>query len=277
MVVEFARELSKTNTVNVYASCNGMRYTSVYDGFVVNYYDRKYLQINNLQGVLIAFKDATALTLHGFDQRFLWTADPEKLDSVQRQLCQGLFAIGPWHQQELKSLNIGYNKISYIEPGIPLETSKVKRIPKQCLYASSPDRGLSFLELIWPEILEAHPDATLVTTYSDSHRKTNQEMVDLYHQSDILAFPCLGAERYCITAMKAQMYGTIPCVIPNMALQDTVQFGEKALKKDYLHTIIEMLNDKQREKTRKDMVANVKYNTWPDVVAHWRKIIDRSN
>lgn len=252
-----------------------MRYTSVYDGHVVNYYDRKYLAVNNLQGVLIAFKDADALTLEGFDKRYLWTADPENLDKTQRDMCDELVAIGPWHQQELKSLNIGFRRISYIEPGIPVETSKVKRIPKQCLYASSPDRGLDYLEMIWPEVLKVHPDATLIRTYSKFKRRTNQEMIDLYHQSDILAYPCLGAERYCITAMKAQMYGTIPCVIPNMALQDTVQFGKKVLKKDYLHTIIELLDDKQREKTRKDMIANVKYNTWNDVVTQWRKIIDR--
>ena len=274
MVVEFSRELAKHGNVNIYCSCDGKRYTDITEsGDIVNYYDRKFLKTNKMHGTLIAFKDAEALYLEDFDQRFLWTADPEKLNAVQRQLCDGMFALGPWHEQELKSLNIGYRPISYIEPGIPYETSDVKRVPKQCLYASSPDRGLGFLESIWPEVLKAHPDATLVRTYSKYKRRSNQEMVDLYHQSDILAYPCLGAERYCITAIKAHMYGTTPCVIPNMALQDTVQFGKKCLKKDYLKTIIEVLDNKDREDERRKMMSEVKFNRWEDVITIWRQII----
>lgn len=276
MVIEFARALAKDGSrVTVYSSCDGKRYTDFKDGAVVDYYDRKYLNSHEMHGTLIAFKDQESLLLDGFDKRFLWTADAHTLTKQQRLICNGMFALGPWHEQELKSMNIGFRDIHYIEPGVDKQDTKpVDRIPKQCLYASSPDRGLDFLESIWPDVLKAHPDATLIRTYSKFKRRTNPEMMELYKQSDVLAYPCLGAERYCITAIKAQMYGTIPCVIPHMALQDTVQFGKKVLKSKYLHTIIELLdNAETREAIRKDMMASVKYNTWEDVVDKWRQII----
>jgi len=69
------------------------------------------------------------------------------------------------------------------------------------------------------------------------------------------------------------MYGTTPCVIPNMALQDTVQFGKKCLKKDYLKTIIEVLDNKDREDERRKMMSEVKFNRWEDVITIWRQII----
>lgn len=272
MVVEFARELAKGANVTVYCSNGGKRYTDVFEDVVVSYYDRIYREVDKHQGVLIAFKDVDAIILDGFDKRFIWTADPDVVRPTIRSRCDGLVALGPWHKQELKKLNIGFNRIYAIEPGIHIETSTAKRIPKQCLYASSPDRGLDFLESIWPEVLKAHPDATLISTYSKHKRVSTQEMVDLYHSSDILAYPCIGGERFCITAIKAQMYGTIPCVIPTMALQDTVQFGEKSLKKDYLNSMIHMLGD-DNETTRKDMMNGVRYNTWSDAVEQWRNLI----
>tara|TARA_R110002126_G_scaffold696_6_gene4413 strand:- start:624 stop:821 length:198 start_codon:yes stop_codon:yes gene_type:complete len=60
-----------------------------------------------------------------------------------------------------------------------------------------------------------------------------------------------------------------------MALQDTVQFGIKALKSNYLSAIIDLLDDDDRTKQilRDDMVKNVKYNTWNDVVDQWENLI----
>lgn len=40
-----------------------------------------------------------------------------------------------------------------------------KRIPRRCVYMSSPDRGLHWLLAMWPEIRYAHPDAELHIFY----------------------------------------------------------------------------------------------------------------
>ncbi len=277
MVVLFAREIaSKGYEVYVFCSCFGSVFLDQY----VQYIDRSHIHNYEHSGTLIAFKDQDALYLMDFSKRYLWTTDPVVLEPAQRQLCDGLFGLGPWHKQELEGLNPGFDRISYIEPGIQSDFSRVgkgvKRVQKQCLYASSPDRGLEFLESIWPQIQDAHPDATLITTYSGAKRRTNEQMIRLYQQSDILAYPCSGAERYCITAIKAQIYGALPVVVPHMALAHTVQFGIKCLQKDYLTSIIELLNDPERRANiRQKMIKDVKYNTWGGVVSDWEKVIGK--
>ena len=279
MVVLLARELAKRDhLVTVYSSLTEGRTIDVLfnEVNVVNYYDRSYLNSHRHKGCLIAFKDPGALYIPGFNKKFLWTADATALDLTQRKFCNGLFAISKWHENELKAINLGFDRIDCIEPGVEIkEMFHVERIPKQCLYASSPDRGLVFLQSIWPEILKAHPDATLVTTYSSQNRRSNEEMTALYQQSDILAYPCMGEERYCLTAIKAQIHGCIPCVIPHMALKNTVQFGIKALKNDYLSAIIKLLDDNSRTKLREDMVNNVQYNTWGSVADQWERVIGK--
>jgi len=272
MITLFARELSAQGyRVTVFSSCHGDTFM---DGNIV-YLDRAFVKDHERRGTLIAFKDQDALYLTDFNDRYLWTADPVILEPAQRRLCDGMFAISAWHKRELMGLNIGYDKIGFIEPGIEVsEPTGVKRVSKQCLYASSPDRGLEFLESIWPDVLDSHSDATLITTYSGVKSRTNKQMVRLYQQSDILAYPCMGQERYCITAIKAQIYGAIPVVIPHMVLTDTVQYGVKSLQSDYLSSIISLLNDGERRiNIRQKMIKGVKYRSWAGVVYDWGKII----
>lgn len=277
MMVLFARELSTTyEEVTVYCSLTSGRCTDVHfeGGNIINYYDRSYLGSHLHRGTLIAFKDQSALMIHGFDRKFLWTADANILNASERRQCNGLVGISKWHMRELRGLNVGYRHTSYIEPGVIVNPSEEERVHRQCIYASSPDRGLKFLQEIWPEVKIKVPDASLICTYTSDKRLTNEEMDHLYKTSDVLAYPCSGQERYCLTAIKAQLYGTIPCVIPNMALQDTVQFGDKCLKKDYVSTIIALLlNDSRRANIRSDMKDNVRFNTWEQVVAQWEALI----
>lgn len=277
MVVLFAREMAKNEyTVTVYCSLKEGRLTDVVfkDDIAIHYYDLSYVPSRTHRDVLIAFKSPEALSVEGFDRKFLWTADRTSLTANQRRACNGLFAISKWHESELKSVNVGYKYVSFIEPGVSRPNYRpIVRRNKQCLYASSPDRGLDFLEEIWPQIQLAHPDARLVVTYKNGNRRSNEDMDDLYLQSDILAYPCMGQERYCLSAIKAQINGCIPCVIPHMALKDTVQFGVKCLKDDYAESIIRLMNDEDRHILREDMIKNVKYSNWNDVVEKWEAVI----
>ena len=291
MVVLFARELSKKgHDVVVYCSCHSQSHTDVlFDhGKAINYFDLSLVANKAHQGILIAFKEPKALNIDGFEKRYLWTADCTTLSVQQRRVCDGLFAISEWHKRELKGCNPGYIDIESIRPGIPVnKTQEFYTIPKQCLYASSHDRGLKYLLAIWPEILAHHPTARLKVTYGKTDlepvegvdflgKLSNEDMDTLYKTSDVLAYPCSGQERYCIVAAKAQIYGAIPCVVPHMALQNVVQFGKKFLKKDYLQGMIELLaNTSERAAIRSDMTTNVDFNTWADVVNIWEKILER--
>lgn len=127
-----------------------------------------------------------------------------------------------------------------------------EKIPKQCFYASSPDRGLDTLLEAWPQIYKVHPDATLLVTYGGTGPdlpgvmymgEVDEEfMNEIYKTSDIWCHPCNGGELYCITGIKAQAAGCWPVVIPTMALAETVKFGDLANEGNYGQTLARALD-----------------------------------
>lgn len=126
------------------------------------------------------------------------------------------------------------------------------KIPKQCFYASSPDRGLDTLLEAWPSVVRAHSDATLLLTYGVVGvnlpgvmclgNVDEDTMNEIYKTSDIWCHPCNGGELYGITGVKAQAAGCWPVIIPTMALSETVKYGTFATKENYAEKLIEALN-----------------------------------
>jgi len=281
MVVNLARALANIgHDVTVYCSLVGDHYI---DGDVT-YLHRNSLKNRELSGILIAFKDVDALLLDGFHSRYMWTADPQKLNMHHRERCDGLFAISKWHQGELESLNIGYDKIGCIFPGFDPDIVIAERIDKQCLFASSPDRGLDDLILMWPKIIEAHPEAHLKITYiKHKHeefdnmeflgRVSNEEMSMLYRQSDLLLYPCKSGERFCYVVLQAQHYGCIPVTTPTMALSETNKHGVKSLKYDFVSVIIRLMGSAVRRQELREECQKVSFYTWDQTAKHWEKLI----
>ena len=159
---------------------------------------------------------------------------------------------------------------------------KVKRNPHSMIYASSYDRGLANLLVIWPKIREEVPDAELHIYYGwnlfDSFFKDNPErmawkakMVEMmkqpgitehgripqgdlvkeFQRSGIFAYPTDFQEISCQNAMFAQKYGAIPVVTDYAALKETVLFGKKVNtditsrrgKEEYIVQLVEALKD----------------------------------
>lgn len=112
------------------------------------------------------------------------------------------------------------------------------KIPKQCIYASSPDRGLEKLLEVWPTVHEAQPDATLVLTYGFKYAnlpgvismgEVDEEMMgQLFATSQYWIHPASGGELFCMTGVKAQVSECWPIYFPIMALQETVKYGTKS-------------------------------------------------
>lgn len=147
-----------------------------------------------------------------------------------------------------------------------------EKVSKQCLYASSPDRGLANLERIWPAVIEQHPDAQLIVTYGGQINTPNTtcgsfteaEMNELYNTSDFWLHPMTesGIELYCISGKKAQAAGAIPVVIPRMALKETVKTGYLAKDElDFYHKLVEALAS-DNEELRKRVIANANAPNW---------------
>jgi glycosyltransferase involved in cell wall biosynthesis len=148
------------------------------------------------------------------------------------------------------------------------------KVPQQCLYASSPDRGLDTLLDAWPQVHAAHPAATLLLTYGGGAvdlpgamnlgNVSETLMAELYRTSDIWCHPASGGELFCITGKKAQVAGCIPVIIPTMALSETVERGFKTDKAHYAQTLSEVLGlrPEYRDHIRQDVIAHANALTW---------------
>jgi len=147
------------------------------------------------------------------------------------------------------------------------------KIRKQCLYASSPDRGLDVLERIWPWIIVKHPDAQLIVTYGGKidgpnitcGEFTEAEMDELFCTSDLWLHPCNGGELFGITGVKAQAAGAVPVYFPTMALSETVKAGVPCIdEKDMRDKIIELLDDEVEKEKIRGKLRRTHFDTWDD-------------
>lgn len=185
--------------------------------------------------------------------------------------------------------NIPVNNQTFILPHgyDPEEIYAARKVSKQCFYASSPDRGLQTLIDIWPHVMEAHPDASLILTYGAP--KTNlpgiinlgevdeETMNQVYQTSDIWCHPCSGGELYCMTGKKAQVAGCIPVIVPRGALKETVKTGFMAKdESEYLALLLHVLAkpEEDRNLLRQDIIENAHAFSWTESTDILERIID---
>jgi glycosyltransferase involved in cell wall biosynthesis len=154
------------------------------------------------------------------------------------------------------------------------DSSKIypkEKVKNQCLYASSPDRGLDVLEMIWPSVVEKHPDAHLYVTYGGQINGPNvtcgefteDEMNDLYNTSDFWVHPCSGGELFGITGVKAQAAGAIPVYFPMMALKETVRHGVKCDGiRDMYEKLTDLMDDQPAKDALRKQLADETYVDW---------------
>lgn len=156
----------------------------------------------------------------------------------------------------------------------PNKIKPKRKIPKQCLYSSSPDRGLDDLALIWPSVVEKHPDARLYVTYGGKLGTPNTSclgevdeptMNKLYATSEFWLHPCSGGELFGISGVKAQAAQAIPVYFPTMALAETVQIGEKCDNIIEMHDkLVALMDDLDRRIAYRATLARIKLPTWED-------------
>jgi hypothetical protein len=130
------------------------------------------------------------------------------------------------------------------------------------LFSSSPDRGQDFLQSIAGEVFSATG-----YRFDFAYRGLpEEEMIRKYARADLGVHPGLGVELFCIAALKAQVSGCIPVVVPNGALRETVKAGVFALDRDEMASkIIEIIKDPaQKAKIRADL-GQIAHKTWADV------------
>lgn len=186
----------------------------------------------------------------------------------------------------------------------------MKRHNNWVIYTSSYDRGLEHLLRAWPKVVEAVPDAQLHIFYGwklferfykdnpgmmawkkrmdkmmehkgiTHHGRVSQsEMKKWMQRCGVWAYPTHFEEISCISAMKAQAYGSVPVCTDYAALETTVQHGikingdiyEPEVLEDFTNNLINLLESPELQETfRKPMMKWAKENfSWSKVAKQW--------
>jgi len=181
---------------------------------------------------------------------------PERVAKFAKIVC-----VSNWHKDWAVSQGIPEEKIAVIPNFLLRQHFDVMNLPKRephhMIYASSPDRGLRQLLLLWPHILAKWPDATLdifygwnnmkrmqfmssgwTTTYRSARRAVDEAIqkypmirdrgrvnhVELsveLHRAAAWPYVTTFTETSCATAMKARAAGVVPVCTPVAALVES--------------------------------------------------------
>lgn len=192
--------------------------------------------------------------------------------------------ISPYHQADYQSrYNPAPDKITHIDLGVRLQDYplEMEKVLNRFIFCSVPERGLTVIRQIWPQIKEALPDATLVITsdhrlwgsHSPNNHKYRLDLLDCdgivflgaierhelarhQAQAQIHLYPCLYPELFAISVAECQAVGAYPITPDIGALQTTNQWGtilsgdamDPSWQRKYVDTVIAMALDQDRLK-----------------------------
>lgn len=232
----------------------------------------------------------------------------------------GIFCLSEWHKAFYLQLTTPSLRKRFISTRNAVDSThfdqKVERDPYTIVYGSLYNRGLLELLSIWPQIKAEVPEAKLRIFYGwqtlekilpmDDFKKFKKEMEFHMDQEGIThlgrishkdvakemlgagiwAYPCLNFnEVSCITAMKAQIAGAVPVVVPRAALAETVKYGMKfgrakdngELLKMFTKGLIKALKDhKGQEAMRKLMMKNApEMFSFEGLAKQWQEVFTK--
>lgn len=243
--------------------------------------------------------DSVYIWMHDVPDPASFTAD--RLDKIDR-----VWVLSQWHRNCLP--HVPDDKIEVIRNGVNILPINGERESRKIVWGSSPDRGLDKLLAVWPEVLAAVPDAKLHCFYGfdmydrfgrpaafkqrimqivEEHKDSivwhgrvgQQDLWDHFSTAAVWAYPTYFDEISCITAMRAQITGAWPVVVPKAALAETVRYGTKvdhdittpeglAAFRDAL--IYELQHPVSDEVRREMMDDAARFFTWTAVADLWR-------
>ena len=232
------------------------------------------------------------------------------------KLIDKIGVLSEYHKEQFKYVdkNGGFVKIPdekflLTHNGIPdLGITIWKGNPHRMCYVSSPDRGLIYLLKNWSKIREKVPDAELHVYYGFGvfdffHRNNPAKMafkakiLDMMKQEGITyhdrvghkelalemnkcgvwAYPTDFTEISCISAMRAQAVGAVPCTTNFAALKETVKNGikvdvdiqEKEGQRVYMEALVDLLTHPEKQEELRNMAWAQSYFSWANVAMQW--------
>lgn len=248
----FAQDGWKVDVFN-----NAGAYEGVYDG--VGYWDAR-RGMARQPDIFVSWRIPPAFN-HG-KHNILWAHDLHYgVDpGTQAQVAKWdrILGVSEWHAKMLRNYyELPEQRVSFVPNGIDLSRFKrdMRKIPFQCVYASSADRGLLQLLHLWPRIVAEESTARLKIAYgwdtvdrmieagrSDLAqfkdavmqkisetpqveflgRLPQDRLADLYSESWLWLYPTNFLEVSCISAMEAMAGGCVPVTSAAGALKETV-------------------------------------------------------
>lgn len=323
MLINLAKELAKNNKVTVWNRC--LDDEGVYDGVTYKNYDE--FDTKKCDALIVWRLPQLYLKHHldKVDaKKYLWLHDTViQLDVIPYIFAfEKIFVVSNWHKSYYIQLmpEEVYDRIYVTRNAVDysLFDQKIDRDPKTIVYGSLYNRGLKELLTAWPKIKLEVPDAKLRIFYGwqtlekilpfeqfkmfkddiellmaqegithlgrISHAEVAKELLG----AGIWAYPCLNFnEVSCITAMKAQIAGAVPIIIPRAALNETVRYGikigraqnEQELLDKWTYSVIKVLNDtKGQEAMRRVMQNGVKDSfTYEGLAKDWEGVFNEGN
>lgn len=245
--------------------------------------------------ILIIFRSPNLMALRAKGKKIWWSTDQHTVGNFQsfgEYVPQKIVLISPFHKEYFKEV---YGLENTIVIDLPVRLGdymkEVERIPNKILFSSIPDRGLAWMREVWDRIKIAIPNVSLSIT-SDYRlwgvsgarneqyrikfiREENVKfhgavprnvLVDEQLSSDLLVYPCIYDELFCIACAEAQVAGAYPVTTETGALATTnmgeIIYGPDLVRqknqiiREMSDRVIELLSD--RDKLGELRLANMR-------------------
>lgn len=187
-------------------------------------------------------------------KKIWWSTDQFTVGSFSAlaQTVDHIVTISPHHTAFFQQkYSISPAKMTNLDLGVRLSEydQDVEKIEGRLIFCSIPDRGLPILHAAWALIKRDAPNASLaitsdytlwgVSANNSQHRLQwagkddvhflgkvpRSRLVKLQLQSEIMAYPSVYEELFCISAAECQVAGALPVTSGAGALPTTNEFG----------------------------------------------------
>lgn len=249
--------------------------------FIDNSKYKTWIETHYIDYLIVSRNPTNIFYLPNIQNVYLWVHDVfPSFEFIQshRTKFKGILSLCEWHKNIISTeFSVPLEHIKTTRNAIEPERFKqdVSKIPYRFIYSSSPDRGLSYLLQIFPEIHKKYPEATLQifcnskfifpkdleiikqTEYIFLNERVNQEQICIeYLQSDVWFYPTDFTETYCITAVEAQAAGCLCVTLDIGSLKEIVKdrgvvlegnIKDKKVQEQLLEKLFEVLDDKEKK------------------------------
>ncbi len=282
----------------------------------VQYLGRKGFNPREARDVLIVFRSPNPLLIGALARKKIWwSMDQYTIGSFASlaELVDFCVTISPFHTEHHKKVyRIEEHKLGHIDLGVKIEDydQEINKVEGRMIWCSIPDRGLQILHAAWPLIKREVPSASLVITSDytlwgsgsgvSRHRLNwagmegvnymgNIPRADLVKQqleAEIMPYPCVYDELFCISAAECQVAGALPVTSTAGALTTTNSFGITVrgeltnpliLQQSFVDRITKLMRQDRPylEEQRKTMRIGAKIRfDWNTIAKRWEELFE---